>query len=62
MTNFAVLATVAVFAIGAAFGRAKAPTPALASEAKSASMSDSISIEELTGKAGPLPVESFDAV
>jgi hypothetical protein len=57
MTKFTILATVAVFALGAAVGRATAPTPAQASETKV-----SISIDELTRKAGPLPVESFDAV
>ena len=52
------IAAVAVFALGAIVGRATAPTPVLASEVKA----QTISIDELTRKAVPLPVESFDAV
>jgi len=51
------IAAIAVFALGAVVGRATAPTPVLASEVKA-----QISIDELTRKAAPLPVESFDAV
>jgi hypothetical protein len=57
MTKFTIAASVAVFVLGAFVGRATAPTPAMAAEAKLA-----ISIDELTRNAGPLPVESFDAV
>ena len=56
MTKFTI-AAIAFFALGAIVGRTTAPTPVLASEAKA-----QISIDELTRKAGPLPVESFDAV
>ena len=52
------IAAIALFALGAVVGRATAPTPVLASEAKG----QTISIDELTRKAAPLPVESFDAV
>jgi hypothetical protein len=55
MTKFTVAASVAVFMLGAVVGRATAPTPAMAGKL-------AISIEELTRNAGPLPVESFDAV
>ena len=55
MTKFTI--AVALFALGALVGRASAPTPVLASEAKA-----TISIEEITRNAGPLPVQSFDAV
>jgi hypothetical protein len=44
--------------LGVAAGRVTAPTPALAAEAKL----QSISIDELTRNAGPLPTESYDAV
>ena len=57
MTKFTI-AAVALFALGAIVGRTTAPTPVLASEATV----QTISIEELTRQAGPLPVESFDAV
>ena len=52
------IAAFALFALGAVVGRATAPTPVLASEVKA----QTISIDELTRKAAPLPVESFDAV
>ncbi len=57
MTKFTI-AAIALFALGAIVGRTTAPTPVLASEAKA----QTISTDELTRKAGPLPVESFDAV
>jgi len=56
MTKFTVLASVAVFTLGAVVGRASAPTPAMASE------SQVIASYELTLKAGPLPAQSFDAI
>jgi hypothetical protein len=52
------IAAFALFALGAVVGRATAPTPVLASEAKA----QTISIDELTRKAGPLPAETFDAI
>ena len=55
MTKFTI--AVALFALGALVGRTTAPTPAQATEAKA-----TISIEQITRNAGPLPVESFDAV
>jgi hypothetical protein len=56
VTKFTIV--VAVFALGAIVGRTTAPTPVLASAAKI----EAISIDELTRKAGPLPVEIADAV
>jgi hypothetical protein len=55
MTKFTIAASVAVFMLGAVVGRATAPTPAMAANL-------AISIDELTRNAGPLPVESFDAI
>jgi hypothetical protein len=55
MTKFTIAASVAVFMLGAIVGRATAPTPAMAAAL-------AISIDELTRNAGPLPVESFDAI
>jgi hypothetical protein len=52
------IAAFALFALGAVVGRATAPTPVLASEAKA----QTISIDELTRKAGPLPAETFEAI
>ena len=52
------IAAVALFALGAVVGRSTAQMPALASEASV----QTISIDELTRKAAPLPAESFDAV
>jgi hypothetical protein len=56
MTKFT-MAAFAIFALGAIVGRASAPTAALASLADA-----QISTYELTLKAGPLPVQSADAV
>jgi hypothetical protein len=56
MTKFTMVASIAVFLLGAVIGRVTAPMAVMASEAKL------ISIDELTRKTGPLPVESFDAV
>ena len=58
MTKFTMLAAVAVFALGAVVGRASAPTPAMASETRA----QLAATYELTLKAGPLPVQSFDAI
>jgi hypothetical protein len=57
MTKFTVAASVAVFMLGVAAGRATAPAPAMGVEAKA-----TISIDELTRNAGPLKAESYDAV
>ena len=56
MTKFTIV--VAVFALGAIVGRTTAPTPVLASVGRI----EAISIDELTRRAGPLPVEIADAV
>ena len=56
MTKFTMAAFVAIFAVGAIIGRASAPVPAMASETQR------IASYELTLKAGPLPVQSFDAI
>jgi hypothetical protein len=58
MTKFTIAASIMVFALGTVVGRATAPSAVLANEAKI----ESISIDELSHKAGPLSVESFDAV
>jgi hypothetical protein len=58
MTKFTVLASVAVFTLGAVVGRASAPTPAMASETRV----QIVSTYELTLKAGPLATQSFDAI
>jgi hypothetical protein len=57
MTKFTI-AAVALFALGAIVGRPTAPKPVLAPEATTQTMS----IDELTRNAGPLPVENFNAV
>jgi hypothetical protein len=57
MTKFTVLASVAIFALGAVVGRASAPTPAMEDTRVQVAAS-----YELTLKAGPLPVQSFDAI
>jgi hypothetical protein len=56
MSKFTVLACVAVFALGAIVGRVSAPMPAQASE------QTLMSTYEMTLKAAPMPVQSFDAV
>ena len=56
MKKFTMAAFVAIFAVGAIIGRATAPMPAMASEPQR------IASDELTRKAGPLPVQSFDAI
>jgi hypothetical protein len=56
MTKFTIV--VAVFALGAIVGRTTVPTPVLASVGRI----EAISIDELTRRAGPLPVEIADAV
>jgi hypothetical protein len=58
MSKFAIVASLAIFAIGALVGRATTPMPVLASEAQVAT----ISTYELTQKAGPLPVQVADAI
>jgi len=58
MSKFAIVASLAIFAIGALVGRATTPMPVLASEAQVAT----ISTDELTQKAGPLPVQVADAI
>ena len=58
MSKFTILASIAVFAMGATVGRATAPVPTTASQAQIAT----ISIDELTRKVGPLPVETADAI
>ena len=58
MTKFTIAASIVVFALGTVVGRATAPVPAFASEAKI----ETISIDELTRNAGPLPIESFQAI
>ena len=58
MSKFTILASIAVFAMGATVGRATAPVPAMASQTQIAT----ISIDELTQKAGSLPVETADAI
>jgi hypothetical protein len=57
MSKFTVAACVAVFALGAIVGRISAPMPAQASQQTAMS-----STYELTLKAAPMPVQSFDAV
>ena len=57
MTRFTMVASIAVFVLGAVVGRATAPMPAMASAAIY-----TISTDDLTRKAGPLPVEIADAV
>ena len=56
MKKFTMAAFVAIFAVGAVVGRASAPVPAMASETQR------VASYELTLKAGPLPVQSFDAI
>lgn len=56
MKKFTMAAFVAIFAVGAIIGRASAPVPAMASEPQR------FANYELTLKAGPLPVQSFDAI
>jgi hypothetical protein len=56
MTKFT-MAAFAIFALGAIAGRASAPTAALASLADA-----QISTYELTLRAGPLPLQSADAI
>jgi hypothetical protein len=56
MTKFTVAASVAIFVLGAIVGRASAPVPAMASETQT------IATYELTLKAGPLPIQSADAI
>jgi len=58
MIKFTIAASIIVFALGTVVGRATAPTAVFANAAKI----QAISIDELTRKAGPLSVESFDAV
>ena len=58
MTKFTLAAFVAVFAVGAIVGRASAPAPALASD----TTAPAIAAYELTLKAGPLPLQSADAI
>ena len=56
MKKFTMAAFVAIFAVGAVVGRASAPVPAMASETQR------VASYELTLKAGPRPVQSFDAI
>jgi hypothetical protein len=56
MSKFTVMACVAIFALGAIVGRVSAPTPALASD------QTMMSTYEMTLKAAPMQVQSFDAV
>jgi hypothetical protein len=56
MKKSTMAAFVAIFAVGAIIGRASAPVPAMASEPQR------FANYELTLKAGPLPVQSFDAI
>ena len=56
MTKFTMTAFVAIFALGAVIGRVSAPVPAMASGTQH------FANYELTLKAGPLPVQSFDAI
>ena len=56
MTKFTMVAVIAVFALGAVVGRATVPS--LVSEAAL----QTISPDEITRKAGLLPVESADAI
>ena len=56
MTKFTMVAAIAVFALGAVVGRATVPTLV------SASALQTISPDEITRKAGPLPVEYADAI
>ena len=58
MSKFTIVASVAVFVTGAIVGRATAPMPVMASEVQLTT----ISIDELTRKAGPLPVQTADAI
>jgi len=58
MTKLTILASVAIFSLGAIVGRASAPTPAMASDSRQ----HALSTYELTLKAGPLAVQSFDAI
>jgi hypothetical protein len=58
MTKFTIIASLAVFMVGAAIGRATAPVPVLAAT----STVESISVDELTRSSGSLPVESYGAV
>jgi hypothetical protein len=57
MSKFAIVASLAIFAMGAVVGRATTPMPVMASETVAA-----ISIDELTQRAGPLPVQVADAI
>ena len=58
MSKFAIVASLAIFALGAIVGRATTPMPIMASEAQVGT----ISTYELTLKAGPLPVQVADAI
>jgi hypothetical protein len=55
MTKFTMVAAIAVFALGAVVGRATVPA------AVSAGL-QTMSPDEITRKAGPLPVEYADAI
>jgi hypothetical protein len=57
MTKFTMVAAIAVFALGAVVGRATVPTLVSAAAAL-----QTISPDEITRKAGPLPVEYADAI
>ena len=58
MSKFAIVASLAIFVVGAIVGRATTPMPVMASQAQVAT----ISTDELTQKAGPLPVQVADAI
>jgi hypothetical protein len=58
MTKFTIVAAIAVFALGAVVGRATVPTLVPGS----AAALTTISPDEITRKAGPLPVEYADAI
>lgn len=58
MSKFAIVASLAIFAIGAIVGRATTPMPVMASQAQVAT----ISTYELTRNAGPLPIQVADAI
>lgn len=55
MTKFTMVAAIAVFALGAVVGRATVQTPVSVEL-------QTMSPDEITRKAGPLPVEYADAI